>query len=97
MRMYPSVALSMPRYSPKEGIELAREFIPNGYRIGMNSTVIHFEKTASRQDADEFKPERWLVSEEKWKAMDEHLLIFGTGTRTCIGKDISITCTYRIS
>jgi cytochrome P450 len=96
MRMHPSVALSMPRHSPKEGIVLAREFIPSGYRIGMNPAVIHFDKEAFGQDADEYKPERWLVSEKEWKAMDKHLLIFGAGTRTCIGKNVSITFQYRL-
>ncbi|KAL6706195.1 hypothetical protein ACN47E_005930 [Coniothyrium glycines] len=90
MRMHPSVGLSMQRHAPDEGIELSGKFIPKHYRVGLNPAVIHYDKDIYGQDADEFKPERWLVSEEKWKAMDRHLLIFGAGTRTCIGKNISL-------
>jgi cytochrome P450 len=95
MRMHPSVALSMQRHSPKGGIELAGKFIPAGYRIGMNPAVVHFEKNAFGQDADQFKPERWLVSPEHWKAMDKCLLVFGAGTRTCIGKNVSIKLSFQ--
>jgi cytochrome P450 len=90
MRMHPSVGLSMQRHSPKGGIELAGKFIPAGYRIGMNPAVVHYEKSAFGQDADQFRPERWLVSPEEWRAMDKNLLVFGAGTRTCIGKNVRI-------
>ncbi|EOA91723.1 uncharacterized protein SETTUDRAFT_152774 [Exserohilum turcica Et28A] len=90
MRMHPSVGLSMQRYAPEEGIETGNKFIPKGYRIGMNPAVVHFDKQVFGDDADEFRPERWLVSEEQWKAMDKCLLTFGAGTRTCVGKNISL-------
>jgi cytochrome P450 len=89
MRMHPSVGLSMQRHAPEEGFESAGKFIPKGYRIGMNPAVVHYDKEVFGQDADDFRPERWLVSEEEWKAMDRNLLIFGAGTRLCIGKNVS--------
>jgi cytochrome P450 len=92
MRMHPSVGLSMQRYAPKGGIELAGKFIPEGYRIGMNPAVVHYEQGVFGDDANEFKPERWLVADAEWKAMDRNLLIFGAGTRTCIGKNVSLQC-----
>ncbi|KAF2851926.1 cytochrome P450 [Plenodomus tracheiphilus IPT5] len=90
MRMHPSVGLSMQRHAPEEGIELAGTFIPSGYRVGLNPAVVHYDKAIFGEDADSFRPERWLVSDEEWKAMDRNLLIFGAGTRTCIGKNISL-------
>jgi cytochrome P450 len=89
MRMHPSVGLSMQRHAPEEGLELAGKFIPRGYRVGLNPAVVHYDKSVFGQDADEFKPERWLVGNDEWKAMDRNLLIFGAGTRTCIGKNVS--------
>lgn len=92
MRMHPSVALSMPRYAPKEGIVLAGNFIPGGYRIGMNPAVIHYDKEAFGQDAENYRPERWLSSnKEELKNMDKHLLTFGAGTRICVGKHVNMT------
>ncbi|KAF2790230.1 cytochrome P450 [Melanomma pulvis-pyrius CBS 109.77] len=90
MRLHPSVGLSIQRHAPAEGIELAGKRIPNGYRIGMNPAVVHYDKDVFGQDADKFRPERWLVSVDEWKAMDRNLLTFGAGTRTCIGKNISL-------
>jgi cytochrome P450 len=90
MRMHPSVELSMQRHAPMGGIELAGKFIPEGYRIGINPAVIHCQKNPFGEDANEFRPERWLVSPEEWRAMDKCLLIFGAGTRTCIGKNVHI-------
>lgn len=93
MRMHPSVGLNIPRYSPDEGMELAGQFIPRGYRVGLNPAVVHYVKEMFGDDADSFRPERWLVSDEHSKAMDKGLLTFGAGTRTCIGKNVSITFT----
>jgi cytochrome P450 len=89
MRMHPSVGFNMQRHAPEEGIELAGKFIPKGYRIGLNPAVVQYDKDVYGQDADEFRPERWLVSDDEWRAMDKHMLIFGAGTRTCIGKNVS--------
>lgn len=90
MRLHPSVALNMARHAPAQGIDLAGKFIPAVYRIGMNPAVASYDKAVFGQDAYDFRPERWLVSTEQWKAMDRSLLIFGAGTRTCIGKNVSV-------
>lgn len=89
MRLHPSVGLSIQRHAPEEGIELAGKLIPKGYRIGINPAVIHCDKGTFGPDSDEFRPERWLAGEEACKAMDRNMLIFGAGTRTCIGKNVS--------
>jgi hypothetical protein len=88
MRLHPSVGLSMQRLAPAEGIELAGKFIPQGYRIGVNPAVVHYDKDTFGADANQFRPERWLVSEESFKAMERVILTFGAGTRTCIGKNV---------
>lgn len=58
----------------------------------MNAMVVQFDKEVFGEDAHEFRPERWLQSEERYRAMDKAMLVFGAGTRTCIGKHVSI-CT----
>jgi cytochrome P450 len=90
MRMHPSVGLSMQRHAPKGGIELAGKFTPEGYLIGMNPAVVHYQKNAFGEDASDFKPERWLVSTEEWRSMERCLLTFGAGTRTCIERKVRI-------
>lgn len=55
----------------------------------MNAMVVQFDKGVFGQDSNVFKPERWLESEEKNRAMERAMLDFGAGTRTCIGKHVS--------
>lgn len=59
--------------------------------VGINAWVAHRNTTIFGDDADQFRPERWLeASEDKTKIMDQNFMPFGLGSRTCIGKNISI-------
>lgn len=91
MRLFPSVALSMQRHAPATGVELSGIFIPAGWRVGINPAIVHHDRSVFGDDADDFIPERWLESEARSKEMERALLTFGAGTRTCIGKNISLT------
>jgi cytochrome P450 len=66
---------------------IADTFIPAGYRVGVNAAVIHYNKNIFGDDADQFKPARWLEGDQK--RMDKYMMHFGGGTRTCIGKNVS--------
>ena len=48
------------------------------------------DKTVFGEDAEEFNPERWLESEERTREMEKYLITFGAGSRTCVGKNISL-------
>jgi cytochrome P450 len=46
---------------------------------------------------DEFRPERWMTKDENGKpsspdleSMRDHILVWGKGSRTCLGKPIAI-------
>ena len=54
----------------------------------MNAMVVQFNKEVFGEDAHEFRPERWLESEDRYRAMNKAMLVFGAGTRTCIGKHV---------
>jgi len=58
--------------------------------VGMNAHVVHRDKGVFGEDADLFRPERWLESEARNKEMEKYLLTFGAGSRTCVGKNISL-------
>ncbi|KAL5416319.1 hypothetical protein PMIN03_002123 [Paraphaeosphaeria minitans] len=91
MHLHPSVGLSMQRHSPTTGAVLCGHFIPPGWRVGCNPCIMHFDRTVFGDDADDFQPERWLESEARSREMDKSLLNFGSGTRVCIGENISLT------
>ena len=86
MRLHPSVALTMPRVVGESGLELAGTVIPPGWKVGMNAAVIGRSKTIYGSDADMFRPQRWL--ESGGETLDRYNLVFGGGTRTCIGKNV---------
>lgn len=94
MRLHPSVGFTMPRISPEPaGVGICGQHVPAGYRIGLNANTVQRDQEVFGADADKFRPERWLTSEsgeEAVKEMDRSMLVFGAGTRTCIGKNVSI-------
>jgi cytochrome P450 len=60
MRLFPSVALTLPRHVPKGGCVIAGQWVPEGTRIGVNAAVVHRDISIFGDDADEFVPERWF-------------------------------------
>ncbi|KAI0022515.1 cytochrome P450 oxidoreductase [Xylariomycetidae sp. FL0641] len=88
LRTHPGVQLTMARHAPAEGMMLCGTFVPAGYRVGMNPAVVHYDRGVFGEDADVFRPQRWLEGDTA--RMDRAMLHFGAGTRTCIGKNISI-------
>jgi hypothetical protein len=81
MRMHPGVQYPLERVVPRGGATINGHFLPEGTIVGVNAAVIHRDRQIFGQDADEFRPERWLCDEEKAKVMDRHLL---TVSHRCI-------------
>ncbi|KAJ6442534.1 Pisatin demethylase [Purpureocillium lavendulum] len=91
MRCNPGVSFPLERTVPSGGAEICGTHLSEGTIVGVNPAVIHHDTSVFGDDAGEFNPERWLTSdEERIKHMDRHLMTFGYGSRTCIGKNISI-------
>jgi benzoate 4-monooxygenase len=50
-------------------------------------------------DAEVFRAERWLTAEgdeERKKVMEDAWVVFGRGSRGCIGKDIALMLVVRV-
>ncbi|PMD29718.1 cytochrome P450 [Hyaloscypha variabilis F] len=91
MRVHPGVSYPLERLVPEGGADLCGQKLREGTVVGINPVVIHHNKEIFGDDAAVFRPERWLdVNEEQLKLMDRTLLTFGTGARSCIGKNISL-------
>ncbi len=88
MRLHPSVGFSLPRIVPAGGMEIAGTYIPAGWRVGMNAAVVGYNEEIFGHDAAQFRPSRWLEGDAT--RMDKYMLVFGAGTRTCIGKNVSM-------
>ncbi|KEF54568.1 uncharacterized protein A1O9_09010 [Exophiala aquamarina CBS 119918] len=90
LRMHPATGLPLARVVPKGGSTICGRYFPEDTVVGVNTWVAHRNKSVFGQDVDVFRPERWLESPEKASAMERYFMAFGIGSRTCIGKNISL-------
>ncbi|TVY12611.1 Pisatin demethylase [Lachnellula arida] len=88
LRLHPAVGLGLQRIVPEGGAEIAAQKFPPGTTVGVNAWVSHRNQAIFGMDADEWRPERWL--EDGGKELEGHMLAFGMGSRTCIGKNVSL-------
>ena len=56
--------------------------------MGINGWVLHRNPLVFGEDADQFRPERWLNEETRSK-MQRYSMTFSMGARVCIGKNIT--------
>ncbi|KAH7324854.1 putative cytochrome P450 monooxygenase [Stachybotrys elegans] len=88
-RLYPPVAIGLPRRVPKGGATIAGESIPEG----TDTAVWHWAINRSPRywtNPEEFIPERWMGKDEIF-ANDrlDAMQVFSTGPRNCIGRNLA--------
>ncbi|KAH8812523.1 cytochrome P450 [Xylogone sp. PMI_703] len=93
-RTHPPVSMSMPRYVPRGGAMLSGRFFPEDSRVGINAAVVQYDTDGFGDDADQFVPERWFRPNAE--AMERCMMHFGQGSRTCLGKNISLAEIHKI-
>ncbi|KAK7742358.1 hypothetical protein SLS53_004503 [Cytospora paraplurivora] len=103
-RLHPAAGLPLERIVPPQGAEIAGHFVPGGTIVGCSAWVIHRNREIFGEDVEVYRPERWLVDETKDKQREEArikemsraMLQFGMGSRTCLGKNISLLEMYKL-
>lgn len=84
-RLHPVIGMSLPRTVPEGGMEVHGHQIPSGTTVGCNPVSLHRIAEIFGQDAEVYRPERWL-DETIRKDLDRFNLIYGGGARTCPGR-----------
>ncbi|OHE90885.1 benzoate 4-monooxygenase cytochrome P450 [Colletotrichum orchidophilum] len=90
MRVRPAVGLNISRLVPPEGAELDGHFFPGGTKVAVNGWVLHRDKRTFGEDADDYRPERWLVDDDEAKRMERYMFQFGGGSHVCIGRNLAL-------
>jgi cytochrome P450 len=91
LRMWPPVSGIAPRVS-KTDETVCGLHIPAGTSVTWAAWPLQRHKPTFGEDADIFRPERWLEAEpEKQKAMESAMMtVFGVGRPECLGKNIAL-------
>jgi cytochrome P450 len=96
-RLHPAIGMSLPRKVPPGGTQLHGYFIPAGTTVGCNPVSFHRNQDLFGQDAESFKPERWLTGDENArKALRQYSLTWGGGPRMCPGRRLAELIIHKV-
>ncbi|KAF2204386.1 putative cytochrome P450 oxidoreductase [Delitschia confertaspora ATCC 74209] len=91
VRMHPPFCLPFERVVPESGLTICGRYFPPGTVVGVNPYVVNRHKPTFGNDAESWRPDRWLgKSDEERRRMEGAVLTFGAGRRICLGKYIAL-------
>lgn len=91
IRMHPPFALPFERVVPKGGVTILEHYLPAGTAVGGSPYVVNRHKGMFGEDAEFWRPERWLEKDEMHKKkLEQAMLTFGAGRRICLGRHVGI-------
>jgi cytochrome P450 len=97
LRIHPPITDSVPKRVPDGGdtvvVDGKSVFLPGGTHISYAAWPLHRSKAIFGEDADVFRPERWLLEEDEKRLAEmnrTHELIFGYGKYQCLGRPIAL-------
>lgn len=94
--MNPPATNLFARVAPKGGKIIDGHFVPEGAEITSHAYAMQRNKELYGEDAEKFKPERWMESEKRNHELEAAQFTFGVGPRVCLGKDIAIMELYKL-
>lgn len=90
LRMLPSIVWQLLRYAPP-GLVVDGKEIPAGTPVGMSPLAQNRDPAIWGDDADKFRPERWLEGVERSRYLESRNMTFGgSGPRMCVGRNLAL-------
>lgn len=86
LRITPSTTFGLPRRTPPEGSKILDEWIEGNTTVSISAYVAHRDPIIF-PEPERFNPDRWLG--EQGKNLQPYFISFSTGSRGCIGRNIS--------
>ncbi|KAL1611014.1 hypothetical protein SLS59_000651 [Nothophoma quercina] len=96
LRLQPPGTNLYARIAPKGGKVVDEQFIPGGTEITSYAYCVQRDQTLYGEDAEQFRPERWLESEKRTFELEAAQFTFGMGPRVCLGKDVAVMEMYKL-
>lgn len=91
-RLHPSIVYQLLRRAPSPGgMTVAGHAIPAGTAVGISPRAQNRDRAVWGEDADCFRPERWLEDPVRARYFESVTMTFGgNGPRMCIGRNIAL-------
>jgi cytochrome P450 len=96
-RLYPVVAMALPRVVPASGVRLHGHDIPAGTTVGCSPIALHRNPDICGPDPTRFEPRRWLDDDQRAKTMDLYSLGWGGGARSCPGRHLAEMMVWKMA
>ncbi|OOQ88637.1 putative cytochrome P450 [Penicillium brasilianum] len=91
LRLDPPFSMPLERVVPAEGAVICGQFYPGGTIVGMSPYITNRYRPTWGDDADLWRPSRWLEGENSHiRKLEAALLSFGAGTRGCLGQHVAL-------
>jgi cytochrome P450 len=92
LRIWPPIVGLQGKLVPPGGDVINGHFVPAGTKVGTAVFGMMRNKKIFGEDADVFRPERWLdASPEKIKEREQTVdLVFGAGRFKCLGNSVAL-------
>ncbi|XXG94339.1 hypothetical protein Hte_000593 [Hypoxylon texense] len=91
VRVFPVVTATFFKKVPKGGDVISGYFVPEGTEVGHNVLGVMRSKRYWGEDADMFRPERWIEADEETFEMMTGVVetVWGAGRYKCLGRAIA--------
>lgn len=96
LRLNPPATNLFARIVPKGGKIIDGFYVPEGMEVTSHALTVQLDKVLYGDDTEQYRPERWLESEQEAAKLDAAQFTFGIGPRVCLGKDIAIMELYKL-
>lgn len=85
LRIHTPIPMTLPRLTPKGGIEIGGRWFPEGLTLSGSPWAMHRSRALWGDDVNEFKPERWLDQGD----LERYFMPFGAGFMSCPGQHLA--------
>ena len=96
IRMHPPFALPFERIVPKGGITILGHYLPEGTAVGGSPYVVNRHKGMFGEDAEFWRPERWLEKDDLHKKkLENGMLTVGSPSSLVTRSSLTISSQVR--